>query len=117
MKMSKHILVGWIITITMIISVLFCNKSMAAEAICFENQFITTDVHLWAIPNQGKGSYKERHIKPGDESCYIVDNDKRILILFEAINYRQENRWIYIGTFTAGKYKIYVNQKGYLKVD
>lgn len=113
-KNLAKIFIWLILYLTVVGGIIVVAKiSYPAEAICFTNQF-ESDVHIWAISNKGKGSYKERHITKGEEACYVVDNGKRLLIKFEINHYKEgkkpNQRLISIGTFTPGFYNIRIEK-------
>ncbi len=112
MKLGNKYLLIWIAALAVIMMVLFCGKSDAAESICFTNKFVS-DVHLWTLGNKDGEKYKTKHIEPGKTKCYMVDNGKMLLIKFEINHFVGSNfqqRWISIKTVKAGNYNILIGK-------
>lgn len=87
------------------------NQASGAESICITNKF-ESKAHLWVIQNQGKGSFKNRHLKFGEETCYVVDNGKMILIKVEVNHFggNFQQRWVSLKTLKPGRYKILIGK-------
>lgn len=105
--------------IAIVIILFAAHSAQGAEAVCFVNNLPQLDVYAWAMTTKND-IQKERHMKPGEEACYVVDDGVRYIVKLEAIDYASEKqfgrKWRKLDFFGAGVYDIFIRGK-YLQAE